>query len=128
MRVAPGLMLMAVLMPAGLMSTGCSKSTVGASRAAAEVACLDRFSTLTHLGTNNLPTTNDDDPDENVADNGTIFRMNPTGQFAINFPPITNLDHPYTVRCTGDINEHVLTSVEIDGTLHRPAANERWAF
>jgi hypothetical protein len=96
-------------------------------RAQAEVACLDHFSKLTHLSTDNV-TTNDMDPDDNVAQSDSFFRINSTGQFAAEFPPITNLDEPYTLRCTGDVNKRELTSIQINGELHRPAANEKWTF
>ena len=123
LRAAPALSLVALL-----AATGCQQSPVADARAAAEATCLDRFSKIVHPGAENVTTT-DDDPDDNVsADSGPLFRINATGQFAVEFPPIANLAHPYRLRCTGDVNQRLLTSVQIDGVLHRPAANEHWSF
>lgn len=115
-----------VLIAAPLALGGCSSSPIDASRAQAEVACLDHFSKIVHPGTENVSTA-DDDPDDNVADSNPAFHIAATGQFSVDFPPITNLDHPYRLRCTGDINQRILTSVQIDGVLHRPPP-EKWTF
>jgi hypothetical protein len=119
------------LLVASLLATvGCrQKPGVSAStRDAAETACFDRFSQLARLGIDNITPRDDGDPDDNVAVSNPNFRMTPEGLFAVSFPPITNLQHPYRVRCTGDINQRLLTSVQIDDTLHRPAPNQRWGF
>jgi hypothetical protein len=117
-----------LILLAPFAATGCEQSPVAGARAAAEATCLDRFSKIIHPAADNIATT-DDDPDDNVsADNEPAFHINTTGQFAVDFPPIANLSHPYKLRCTGDINERLLTSVQIDGVLHRPKPSEKWAF
>jgi hypothetical protein len=125
MRAVAPLLVMAL----ALASTGCHRQRVApGTRDAAETACFDRFSQLAHLSIDNIQPRDDNDPDNNVAVSNPDFRITAEGLFAVAFPPITNLEHPYRVRCTGDMNQRLLTSVQIDDTLHRPAPNEHWSF
>ena len=107
--------------------TGCdSTDTIKLSEAAAGDRCLNLA--RAKLG---LPVTNRTEvmTDEEQVGSGS-FRFVSTGQFvtdlrAVRLPGYTK---SFDVTCTGDFNRRTISSLQIDGTISRPAKPEDWVF
>ncbi len=56
------------------------------------------------------------------------FRFVSTGQFEIDYGRVSQFAPmpAFELKCTGDFNKGLLTSVQVNGKLHRPASGEVW--
>ena len=111
----------------GLLLLGSCNSTeqVKLTQAEAVVACAVRAAL--QLGVKN-PDDEMSFADEKEAE--IDFRLVSTGQFVTKVPKLLlkGREHAVEVHCTGDFNRRTITSLQIDGTISRPAKAEDWIF